>query len=388
MIVDDLIENRQVLKRQLAAGAFGLAGESGWGPEAISIARECRPDLIMVGIEEPVARPLKTLEALSMVNRFAPTVAVSTLNERDYLRRAMVAGARDYIVRPVSSDDLRQILVDVLEVERRKLQIVGDMAAETGHRGEIIVVFGAKGGIGRTTLATNLAVSLAVAAGQRVALVDLDTHLGDVSLLLDLPPERTIADLIPQVHKLDPELVRTYLTIHDSGVRVLPAPLRPEHGELVAPAHVRRILETLQRTFDYVVVDTPRNFHDNVITAMDISTKILLVTALDVACLKGTRLCLDMMKAWRYPTEKVKLVVNHAHRGDEARSREAEAALDYPIFWKVPNDGVVYTASRSGRPFAQAQPRSRISKNVANLSRAISGVRQVPTGLFGRLRRG
>ena len=384
MLVDDMAESRAMLKKQLLAGDFDIVGEAGFGPEAIDLARELRPNVILIGVEEPTARPLRTLEMLALAMRDCPIVAISSLSDRESLRRAMLAGARDYLVKPLLAEDLRQALVDLIENERRRFAVAEEVI-EGGHRGEIITVFGAKGGIGRTMLATNLAVALVKEANQRVALVDLDTHLGDVALLLDIVPERTLADVVPVVDRLDPELMRSFLTVHRSGVRVLAAPLRPEAGETIQPVVVQKVLEVLRKTYDYVVVDTPRAFNDNVITAMDLSTLILLVTTLEIPCLKSTKLCLDMLRSWRYPTEKVKLVINHAHQANGVGSRDVEGILEYPIFWKIPNDKVVGLATRLGEPFLLGKPGAKISRNLANLSYVLSGVRAPRSGWLGRI---
>ncbi|MDE3077743.1 MAG: AAA family ATPase, partial [Chloroflexota bacterium] len=314
MLVDDSTEERSQLKRLLLASEVVIGGESVLGTEAVATARELKPEVIVVAVEEPPARALRTIEALNVVVPEAPVVAISSLSDRENLRRAMLAGARDYLVRPVDADELERAVTGVCELERKR-SALNEHLIESGHVGEVITVFGAKGGVGRTTLATNVAVALALNYKQRVALMDLDLQLGDVALMLDIVPERTIADLVPVVDKLDPELMRGFLSVHASGLKVLPAPARPEDGEKVTSAHVRKILEVLARTYDYVVVDTPRQLNDNVIATLDLSSLVCLVASNQLTCLKSTRLCLGMMKSWRYTNDKVKLIMNQAHNG-------------------------------------------------------------------------
>jgi pilus assembly protein CpaE len=301
------------------------------------------------------------------------------------MRQAMLAGARDYLSRPLDAEELEKTVVGVHELERKRSSL-NEHVIESGHVGEVICVFGAKGGVGRTMVATNLAVALALNYKQRVALVDLDLQLGDVALMLDIVPERTIADLVPVIDKLDPELMRGFMSVHASGLKVLPAPARPEEGEKVQAAHIRKILDVLSHTYDYVIVDTPRVLNDNTIATLDVSNLVCLIASNQLTCLKSTRLCLGMMKSWHYTNEKVKLVMNQAHNGSSLPMNEAETAIDYPIFWKVPYDGHLVASSQWGKPFVHSQPSAKISQNISGLAQAVSGSRSSGKSLLSRMR--
>src|ERR671930_1924525 len=189
----------------------------------------------------------------------------------------MVAGARDFVAHPLTQDELAKTITTLVEVERNRRALSNDVL-ENGQRGELIAMFSGKGGIGKSTLATNLAVAMAIEAKQkqRVAIVDFDLLLGDVAIMLDVTPERTVSDLVPMVDKLDPDLLRSFLHVHSSGVKVLCAPTRIEDGESITPDRVRRILDVLVRSFDYVIVDLPRSFDDRVVTTLDLASLVLL----------------------------------------------------------------------------------------------------------------
>jgi pilus assembly protein CpaE len=298
----------------------------------------------------------------------------------------MVAGARDYVPRPLDARQLHAAVVNVCAMERKR-RLRGNSSGDSEQDGHIVVVFGAKGGIGRTTVASNLAVALAQGGGQRVALVDLDLQLGDVALTLDIPPERTFADLLPIIDKLDAELMRSFLCTHSSGLHVLPAPARPEDGEHIQASHVRQVLSVLARAYDYVIVDTPRQINDNVVAALDMSSTVCLVASNQLACLKSTRLCLDMMKGWNYDGDKVKLVINQAHNGSGLPVKDTQLAIDYPIYWKIPYDGHLVGASQWGQPFVQASRRAKLSQNIERLARTLSGTPLPRRGLLARIRR-
>src|SRR6266540_4651930 len=174
-LVDDVADSRVTLKRLLSAGGFAVAGEAGTGAEAVALVRETSPDVILVSLEEPVTRPLKSIEALTIAAADTPVIVVSSLLDKEYLRRAMVSGARDFVGHPLTQEELARTITTVVEVERKRRSLSQDVL-ENGQRGELVAVFSGKGGVGKTTLATNLAVAMSIEAKQkqRVAIVDFD----------------------------------------------------------------------------------------------------------------------------------------------------------------------------------------------------------------------
>jgi pilus assembly protein CpaE len=287
----------------------------------------------------------------------------------------MTAGARDYLIRPFESDEITRLVAELRGLEGKRKRF-SEQASDGGPGGTAITMFGAKGGVGRTTLAINLAVALAMQEEQRVALVDLDVHLGDVSLLLGIAPERTLIDLVPVIDKLDSDLLRGYVGSHASGLKVLAAPSRPEDGEAIQPEHIRTILQVLLRTYDYVVIDTPRQLNDSVIAALDLSSLVCFVASNQLPCLKSTQLCLDlMMTNWAYSNDKVKLILNQAHNGSGVSLKEAPTVIDYPVFWKIPYDSGPVAEAEWGKPFVLDQPKAKISRNITSLARVLTGKR-------------
>lgn len=386
LLVDDAPDSRVALKRLLVNAEFAVAGEAATGTEAVGMLREAKPDVIVVSLEEPVARTLKSIETLTIAAPETPVIVVSSLTDKEYLRHAMVAGARDFVAHPLTQEELGKTITTIVDVERKRRSLSNDVL-ENGQRGELIAMFAGKGGVGKSTLATNLAVAMAIEGKQkqRIAIVDMDLLLGDVAIMLDVTPERTVADLVPLIDKLDPELLRSFLYVHSSGVKVLCAPTRVEDGESLTPDRVRRILDVLARTFDYVIIDMPRAFDDRVVTTLDMANTVMLVTNYDVPCLKSTKVCLDTMRSWRYTEDKLKLVINHANRTNGFAPGEAERALDYPVFWKVPSDYAVASTSNHGKPFVQGQATTKMAQNISGLGATLMGASAQSRGLFSRL---
>jgi pilus assembly protein CpaE len=381
-------KDRTDLRKLLSGESISLVAEAGFGTEAITVTQQAKPDVVVLSLEEPIARPLRTIETLFLASPNVGVIVVSTLSDRDVMRKAMRAGARDYVVRPVGPGEVERAVEAVHQAELRKQQMKPG-ERDSLNRGDIFVVFGAKGGIGKTTLSVNLATAIAKETNQRVALIDLDIQMGDVALVLSLMPERSVADAAFEAERLDPEYLQTLLYADRSGVRVLPSPAKPEESADVNATQVGLVLEALARTFDYVVVDTSPTLNDLNITALERATMILLLTTPELPSLKRTKISLDLMlKIWNYPEDRIKLVMNYPASHNGVGIGDVASTLEYPVFWKVPYDNAVSESIKNGRPLVEARPNAKFSRNVTDLARAICGLQQkAGVGLFGLGRR-
>ncbi len=394
LIIDQDLHARAELLKMLALSRFAVVGEAGYGVEAISIAGEVKPDLVLVRIEEPVARPLQTIEAITSVVPEAPIIAYSSLGDAASIRRAMLAGVQDYLPFPLNQDEVTRSARDAMDRTESKKQRASGSLVEQSIGGTIITVFGAKGGIGKTTLATNLSMALARESGQSVALIDMDTRFGDVAIMMDLPAVGGITELVRNGQPPDRDSLRRAMTRHASGVYILPAPRHPSEWESIGPHHIRAIVGELAKSFDYVVLDTPGTFNDLVEEALRIATLVLLLTSVDMASIKDTVLALDMLRSWSFPEEKIKLAVNHANSANSINEDDIQKALDYTVYWKIPFDKAVGSSTQLGQPVVLADPQSRVSQSIIGLARSLSGRTAAPDaaqrskflGLFGRAR--
>lgn len=384
LLVDENREALATLNKQLNFADVSVIGEAGFGPVAYTWANQLQPDVVVVGVEEPIARALQTVEALALGHPRWPVIVVSSKADRESMRKAMRAGADDFITRSSAPDELRAAIVSLA----RREQATGAQevpGAGAGKRaGTIISVFGAKGGIGKTTLATNLSAGIAMESRTRVALVDLDLQFGDIALVMDVRPEKTILDVVESLDKLDADLAEALLAKHITGVRVLPAPVHIDGSEAITGGHVQRILDGLSAAYDYVVLDTANTLNETVLAALDMSTLILLVTTPEVPCIKRTKAVLELMKHWQYSNDKVKLVVNKANRRADASPEDIESVLEYPAFWKLPFDQAADGVFKSGGLFVQAKPKANISKSVLDLSRKVLGIEK-KSGLMRKM---
>ena len=388
LIVDDVAETRENLRKLLSFGqGFIVAGEAENGKEAIALAKRLRPDVVLMDINMPVMGGIEATEAISVEVPTTTVIIISVQGESEYLREAMAAGARDYLIKPFSSDDLINTIRRAYEMDSKRRARFAPVQIAQRKTGKIVAVFSTKGGVGKTTIATNLAVELASHSHKNVVLMDLDLQFGDVAIMLDTVPIRTIADIAKE-DEIDSELVEACLVTHKSGVRVLSSPLRPEQAEIVNAKHVEAILTLLAEAYDFIVVDMPQGLNDITLAALDAADKILLVTTLELPAIKNARLCLEIMDALGYDEDKVKLVVNRSSRDIGLSIDETEKTLRRPVDVHIPSDGrVVVPSVNKGVPFVTSAPSARISQTIRDLAQAIGagdGDDAVPDALAGR----
>jgi pilus assembly protein CpaE len=368
--------SRAEVQKMLALSGFAVLGEAGYGMEAMTLARQAEPDVIVIAIEEPIIRALQTVEAMVDLLPKSPVVGYSSVRDPNAMRKAMLAGVKDYLTAPVKEEELINSIHTVLaQEERRQARISGEMD-EPVAAGTVITVFGAKGGIGKTTIATNLATALVQKTNQSVVVVDLDTRFGDVAILMDIPVERSIADLAIPEEEITRDMLTECIYTHNTGVAILPAPIRPTDWRSVHAGHIERIVNLLCQTHDYVILDTPGTFNDIVARALELATMVVLVATVDMASLKDTLLAIDMLRSWNFPQDKIKLVINATNEATNVQPAEVKRMLGRDVFWSIPYDRNISTATQLGMPVVVAKPQSRASESIVEMAQALSGVKQ------------
>ena len=314
LIVDDIPETRDHLSKLLGFESdVEVVGAAAGGPEAVQMAAALKPNVVLMDINMPGMDGITATEKLAAE---APTTAVimmSVQGEADYLRRSMLAGAREFLVKPFSSDELtasiRQVWTREKEKQSRFAPVVA-APAEARHGSSepasVVAVFSPKGGVGRTTISVNLAVA-AAQDGKRVALVDASFQFGDVGVLLNLNPRnKSIADIAGELQSGEQyDSFDSFLVTHSSGVRVLLAPPTPEQAELIGPPAVRQVLQTLRSTHDLVVVDCPSSFNETTLGVLDEADLILTLLTLEITSVKNMRLFLEVCEQLGYGPEKI-----------------------------------------------------------------------------------
>ncbi len=385
IIVDDIPETREHLAKLLSFESdIEVVGSAASGAEALVMTAELLPDVVLLDINMPGMDGIVTAERLSAEVPSAAIVMMSVQGEVDYLRRSMLAGAREFLVKPFSSDELSGSIRQVHSREREKMgravappraSTNGKVAPNVEHEpGHVITLFSPKGGVGRTTLAVNLAVA-AADLGKTVALVDASFQFGDVGVLLNLNPKNpSIGDVLSDVANGDLEAVDSALIVHSTGVKVLLAPPTPEVSELITPDHIRKIIGRLRDKHDVVIVDSWPLFQDATLALLDMSDLILALLTLEITNIKNMRLFLEVVGQLGYPESKVRLVLNRADSAYGIRVADVENSIGRKIDHTVVSDGrtVVYALNR-GVPFVVSNRQAQVSQDILALARAVIG---------------
>jgi pilus assembly protein CpaE len=386
MIVDDIAETRDHLSKLLGfENDIEVAGSVGSGEEALKLATETAVDVLLLDINMPGMDGIETAEQLAVRAPTASIIMMSVQGEPDYLRRAMLAGAREFLVKPFSSDELSSSIRQVHKRERQKFDRVAvaqspstnGAHAESARRGpgQVITFFAPKGGVGRTTLAVNFAVAAKTELNKRVALIDGGLQFGDVGVLLNLNPKNhSIADLVREMASGDLDTLEATMVDHSSGVRVLMAPPSPEMAELVTPDHLSKIIGALRQLYDVVVIDSTALLQDATLAFFDQSDVVMTVLTLEITNIKNIRQFLALADQLGFPEDKVQLVLNRADSGYGIRLQDVESSIGRKIKHTVVSDGrtVVFALNR-GVPFVLAARQARVSEDIVQMARNVLG---------------
>lgn len=374
LVVDDIANTREDIKRLLYFEEdIAVVGEAGDGEEAVRLAEELKPDVILMDINMPGMDGIAASEAITAKMPGTAIVIISIQGETEYLRKAMVAGARDYLVKPFSSNDLAETIRRAGNSYKTRANRSSAPPAVKAQEPEpparkIMVVFSSKGGIGKTIFSCNLAVCLAQDCGKKVALLDLDLQGGDAAVLLNLSPKGTIAELVQEEDRLEYSLVNSYLAPHLSGLKVLPAPLRPEHAEVVTASHVLEILGLLKSHYDYIIIDTSPLFNELNLSALERADDIFLLCNRDLPAIKHVKTDLDVLETLNL-AEKVKLVVNQSTRDYGVKIADLQKSLNTSPALMLPHDEkTVLSSINKGHPFVMTQGNSKIAQGIKNFA--------------------
>jgi pilus assembly protein CpaE len=303
-------------------------------------------DVVLLAVESAagLARDVAAVRELTK----APIVIVTTSEEPDLLGKAVAARAADLVqIDPERIDDGRE---KVIFAVRKAMLVPPAGEASRQGRGRLVTVFSPKGGTGKSVTATNLAAYLSEVRAQRTLLLDLDVQFGDVAIMLGLEPVHTLYDVVTAPGELDAEKLAAFTLRDPSGLDVLAAPHRPQEADLVSEEKVSRLLEVALELYDVVVVDTSPYFHGPMLSALDQTDRLLLISGPDIPALKNVRLVLETLSLLSFPTERIRIVLNMVGTRGGITSAEIEAALSLPVHFELPYDPAIPLAVNRGTP--------------------------------------
>jgi len=333
------------------------------------IVQSAAPDILIAGLDlrGDFQQTLKLAETIKMEVPRMVVFVCSPSDASEIIVAAMRAGAQEFLSVPISAQDFTRAIQKVRSV-KEQTRAKGDASGTT------ISLFSNKGGLGVTTLAVNLAVALSEVSGSEPAIVDLDLQVGDVASFLDIKPQYGIVDACSQNGDIDSTRLQSCMTHHESGVFILAEPGDPHASHRIGASQVRQILHHLRSMYPCVIVDTPHTFDAKTLAIFEVADTIAVVVVPNVSSIRATKKSLMVLKDLGYNPEKLKVVVNRVSRKDRIKLSELEEALDYPVYWSIPNNyKAVVEAINTGKPLVGAKQLSNVGKSILQFAQALAG---------------
>jgi pilus assembly protein CpaE len=368
-IVDPSDHSRESLKATLLGlDTVWLEAECSRYEFFTDVVGQTNPDVGFVAMDSDPERALELVAELRESSPECSILVSCSSTDGNLILRAMRSGVREFLPQPLDPQDLAAAL------QRVRRQRFGDAGGKS--RGcQVIALAGATGGVGTTSIAVNLGCALAADSENSVVLVDLDLCLGDADVFLDTIPDYTISDVAQNISRLDFTLLRRSLTKHSSGLYLLPRPVQLEDARLISSEDVQRVIGLLKATFTHMIIDTSKSFSRLDLMAMEMADYVLLVTQLDLPCLRNVVRLLMSFEEMGKLKEKTKIIVNRLGRETGQISlKKAQETIGKDIFWQVPNDyRVMVEVRNNGVPLVEHAPKAAITQNLADLAQRISG---------------
>jgi pilus assembly protein CpaE len=378
LIVDDVAETRENIRKLLQFEKdLEVVGAANSGRSGVEQSRELKPDVVLMDINMPDMDGITATELIRQHSPATQIVILSVQGDPNYMRRAMLAGARDFLTKPPAVDEMTAAIrrAGKMAFEERAKAIQSASMPGLGAQlaqGKIIVVYCPKGGAGTTTLAVNLAVTLHNEETP-VALVDANLQFGDVAVFLNEQVRTSILDLAPRVDELEKDLVQEVLINHvASGLKVLAAPNRPEYAENVTGEQFSKVLKFLRTQFPYIVVDASSTLTDVVLAAMDISDLVILITTQEIPAIKNARLYMDLADVLNIKRRRILFVMNRYDKRIGITPEKISENFKQEIATVIPfEDRTILLSVNKGVPLMLGDRSRPIAKNFLALAEAV-----------------
>lgn len=380
VVVDDIDESREMILRMLQFDpTIEVVGTAKTGLEAIDCAQKLKPDVMVMDINMPDMDGITATENIRKKVPFIQVVILSVQNDPNYMRRAMLAGARDFLTKPPMIDELTSAIRRagaLAQEERFKNAVVtSGLTGPLGQRplagvdGKIIVVYSPKGGTGTTTIATNLAVSLKDSEN-KVALVDANLLFGDVAVFLNEHTKNTALDLVDRVNELDPEIIQDVMTVNKlTGIHVLAAPNQPELVDAGFGEPFSKILSFLRNIYNYIVIDTTSYLTETTQTCLDVADLIVLISTQEIPSIKNINQFLTIADASKIERGRIVFVLNRYDRRIAISPERIGESLKQPVLVSIPYEEKIITNSiNRGVPFISENKVIPPSKSILQLA--------------------
>jgi len=387
LIVDDIPDTRENIRKLLQFERdFEVVGAARTGKEGIDLTKETKPDVILMDINMPDMDGITATENIRRDFPHTQIIILSVQSDPNYMRRAMLAGARDFLTKPPSVDEMISAIRragKISQEERSKTRpgvypgpsgmvSMGGMGMPVLPQGKVIVVYSPKGGTGCTTIATNLAVSLHKEETPAI-IVDGNVQFGDVAVFLNQQSKNSVADLTPRAEELDLEIVEEVTVAHaESGIKILAAPTRPELADQVKGDQFGKVVDFLRHMYAYVIVDTTSVLSDVTLAAIDNADLIVLVTTQEIPAIKDARLFLDLLTSLSISRDRIVLVLNRYDKRIGITPEKISENFKQEVVTVMPyDDRTVLPSVNRGKPFMLGDKSRPIMRSFLTLTEAI-----------------
>ena len=304
----------------------------------------------------------------------------------EMLHKVMQTGVHNILPLALSSEKMQAQIEFIVQNEKSRISAL-ETSNNQNRMSKVITVFSSKGGVGKTTFAANLAVSLAQ-TGQKVALLDFDLEFGDIDTVLRIKSEETISDLIQEMSVATVDTIRKYMTVHSSGVNVLAAPNSPEYADNLSSGQVDKIISTLRNHYDYLIIDTISSFKEINLTCFDASSEVMYLTSTDISSISRTKKGLIILESL-IGRDKIRLIVSD-QKPSRINVKNISSALDYQVWKIIPHDEKLIVESINlGKPYVLSDPHSGLAKAVNSITGELAKIKKEESkkqgGLFDKL---
>lgn len=371
IIVIDREENSRNIIKNYLGEIDGFKTDAEFFSEFFDLEQGCEyaqkasKSIVLIDISD---NPEKALDAIRKIKENKKNTAIIALSNKastDTIIKAMRAGAKEFITKPIIKSEFTEVLNKIKEEMN---------STEVKDFCKIISTFSNKGGIGKTSIAVNLAVELAELSKEKVALIDLNLQLGDVATFLDMTPPFAMDYIANNIQNLDEtQLLKTLTKYKNTSLYVIADPLNIAKGKEITAEQIKNILNALKKTFSYVVIDIGTNIDSKTITALDMSDLILLIAIVNLPAIRSTQRCMELFSKLGYEKDKVKLILNRYMENEDIKTTDIEDVVKQKVYWKIPNNYLtMMSAINKGVPVNEINRDANIAQNYMEFASKLS----------------
>ncbi len=327
--------------------------------KGIEEIKECQP-IVFADITECSSQAMSIIDSVKLYT--SKIVITSADYSTDIIVKAMKLGAKEFLPKPIIKDDLKRVLELLAQTDSEE------------SASKIITIYSNKGGIGKTTIATNIASEIAKVTGDKTALIDLNLQLGDVSTFLNLTPNFDVSYVINNlIDKKGDVLIKAFEKYKNTNLYVLSDPSYIEQSESITPQQISKLFEALKKVFPFIIIDMSSNIDENSLKILDLSDIIFFTTIVNLPAIRNSQRCLNLFKSRRYPAGKVKIILNRYMDNDDIKVEDIENALGEKIYWKIPNNYFsIMEAINKGVTASEISSGSNIANSFRDFASKIS----------------